>query len=330
VSNARDGTCHTTNPIHLRIKNNTMSTSIALTEKSMLEILKPKMADLIRMIGEDRLTREASFAIQAVNANKYLQLASPGSIAKAVFNMALTRLSLNPISKLAYLTPRKVGGEWEAVLMPSYQGIVKLVKDTESVTNVYAYPVYEGDFYEVTLGTAVDVIHRPTRKSKKILGVYAVAVLPNGDKLVEDMSLADVHEIRARSDSYRAYKDGKIDTCIWVTDEGEMFRKTAIKRVCKYIPKTDKWGYVNEAIALDNSDYPASWGQVDYLLTLIDQSVYDDDTRSILRTKATSDLMSAEAKSMIDELLNNQLEPGKQRDNVSATEAKQLLNKATK
>lgn len=325
-----DGTSRIIREIHLNTRKINMTTALTLTEKSMLEILKPKMADLVKMIGEDRLKREASFAIQAVNANDYLKQASGASIAKALFNMALTGLSLNPISKLAYLTPRRVSGSWEAILMPSYQGLIKLIADTGSVGLIYAYAVYQGDEFEQMLGTSVEILHRPHKKSKNITHVYAVAVLPDGSKLVEVMSATEVHEIRAKSDSYRAYADKKITTCIWVSDEAEMFRKTVIKRISKYIPKTDRWAKVNEAVAIDNSDYPASWGQVDYILSLIKTSTYDDDNRTIMSDKATADITQAEAQYMIDDLLNNQLQPGKQRDNVSAKEANDLLNNATK
>jgi len=329
AENANRGICHHKKEIHLNIRK--MSTALALTEKGMLEILKPKMADLVRMIGEDTLKREASFAIQIVNSNSYLQMASPATIAKALFNMALTDLSLNPILKLAYITPRKnKDGEWEAILMPSYQGLVKLIADTGSVSNIYAYIVYEGDIYEEILGTEVEIKHVRKKKSKTITDVYAVAILPDGKKLVETMSADEVHEIRSRSDSYRAYAAGKVKTCVWVSDPGEMFRKTVIKRISKYIPKTDRWLKVSEAINLDNSDYPASWGQVDYILSLINTCTYDDSNRDIMRNKATSDLTQFEAQSMIDDLKENQLQPGKQRDNVSAKEANDLLNNATK
>lgn len=329
AGNANHGAYRHKKEIHLNIRK--MSTALALTERGMLEILKPKMADLVRMIGEDTLKREASFAIQAVNSNSYLQLADPSTIAKAIFNMALTELSLNPISKLAYITPRKnKDGNWEAILMPSYQGLVKLIADTGSVSNIYAYVVYKGDDYEEVLGTDVEIRHIRKKKSREITDVYAVAILPDGKKLVETMSVEDIHEIRSRSDSYRAFVAGKIKSCVWVSDPGEMFRKTVIKRISKYIPKTDRWLKVNEAINMDNSDYPASFGQIDYVLSLINTSTYDDTMRDIMRNKANGDMTQAEAQSMIDDLKENQLQPGKQRDNISAKEANNLLNNATK
>lgn len=308
-----------------------MSTGLAkLTENKLFELLNPKRQDLIRMIGEDRMKREASFALQAINASDYLGQATPVSVAKCIFNLALTGLSLNPISKLAYITPRRIGNDVEAVLMPSYQGLVKLITDTGSVKTVYAYCVYEGDEFLEVLGTAVEIIHKPKRLSKNITLVYAVAILPDGTKLVEVMDKVDVYDIRERSDSYKAYKAGKVKSAIWVTDEGEMFRKTVIKRITKYVPKTDKWNQVNEAIAIDNDDYPATHNQEDYVLSLVESSTYDQDSRDIIRAKVEDGISHAEAQTIIEDLKNNQLDPVTQGANYSVTEAKEKLNEITK
>lgn len=57
---------------------------------------------------------------------------------QAVFNVALTGLTLNPTLKLAYLVPRynNASRELEVHLEPSYQGLVKLVTDTGSAKSV--------------------------------------------------------------------------------------------------------------------------------------------------------------------------------------------------
>lgn len=309
-----------------------MSTEITrLTENKLFELLKPKQQDLLRMIGEDRLKKEASFALQTVMSSDQLQKAIPITIAKAIFNLALTGLSLNPISKLAYLTPRYVKGQIEAILMPSYQGLVKLITDTGSVKTVYAYCVYEGDEFMEILGTSVEIIHKPARTSRVIEKVYAVAILPDDTKMVEVLGKEEVYEIRERSDGYRAFIDGKIKSNPWVTDEGEMFRKTAIKRITKYVPKTEKWKTVNEAINIDNQDYPASSGQEDYIYSLIQTSSYKGtEFEEIIMSKLEDGLSSLEASNIIEDLQNNQLDPVKSGLNYNAMDAKKALENAIK
>lgn len=300
------------------------------SEPQLFKLLEPKQNDLVRMIGIDRLKREASFAIQSINSNDYLSKATPVSVAKCIYNLALTGLSLNPISKLSYITPRKVGDNVEAILMPSYQGLVKLIADTGSVNTVYAYPVYEGDEFSVEYGSDVKVFHKPKFNSKTITHVYAVAVLPDGTKVIEVMGKDEVYDIRDRSDSYRAYRDNKVKSCIWITDEGEMFRKTAIKRVTKYVPKTDRWIKINEAIEIDNSDFPASIGKEQFALSLIETSTYDEDMRDIMRDKIESGITSSEADALIADLQSNQLDPVTQGANYSVTEAKEKVKEITK
>lgn len=302
-----------------------------LKDADMFTALSTRKEDIMKMIGgELNYKREVSFAIQAVNSNTYLQKASKESIAKSIFNVATTRLSLNPILKLAYITPRRVNDNWEAVLMPSYQGLVKLIADTGSVISIYAHPVYKGDEYEEILGTETKVVHIKKRKSKQIELVYAVAVLPDGTKLVESMDVEDVHKIRARSDSYRAYASDKISTCIWVTDEGEMFRKTVIKRISKYIPKTDRWIHVQEAINLDDQEYPATNQQKDFIEMLINHSVYDSDVRTMLLSKINNDISQEEANRIIEDLKINQLDPINAGNPYNQTDIKNKLQNEIK
>lgn len=303
-----------------------MSQQLAvLTERNLFDFLQPKKQDIISLMGgEMQYKREVSFAIQAANSNPQLMQATPVSVSRAIYNLSITGLSLNPILKLAYLTPRRNGDVTEAQLTPSYQGLVKLLKDCGCVRNVYAHPRYEGDEWVYRLGTEVVIEHTPNHKTKNILGVYAVAILPDGEKVVEYMTTEEVHGIRSRSDGYRAFASGKIKSNPWVTDEAEMFRKTAIRRIFKYVPKSGKYDQVAKAIELDEQDFPATLGQVGYIESLISTSTFDEDMRDMFRGKI-DDLTSGEAESIISELRNNQLNPITQGANYSQTDIKNEL-----
>jgi len=97
------------------------------------------------------------------------------------------------------------------------------------------------------------------------------------------MDAEQIFAIRDLSESYKAFKAKKVTSCIWVTHEGEMFRKTVIKRLAKYLPKTDKWEHINQAIEIDNEDYIISTGQEDYLISLLGTTGYDDEMKDRLR-----------------------------------------------
>lgn len=264
--------------------------------------------ELEKLIKPENLIKEIGFASQAVQASQKLQKCDQASIFKAVYNVALTGLSLNPIHKLAALTPRwntAKGGD-ECVLMPQYQGLVKLLTDTGSVKSAYAHLVYKGDEFEVSLGTSQEIIHKPKFQSKEIEMAYAVGVLHDGSKEIEVMTIADLHAIRELSDSYKAYKAGKVKSAIWVDHEGEMCRKTVLKRLCKYLPKTDRWEKVANAIEVDNEDYQASMTQVGYIESLLHNSTLDEAKKKQIELSIGS-MSHKEAEVIITMLKENQL-----------------------
>ena len=216
-------------------------------------------ADWLAQSGLDEAAfmRELSFALQHLTNNPYLQKCDPQSILKAVLNIAQTGLTLNPVLKYAYLVPRRNGDKLECCLDPSYQGLVKLLTDTGSVNSIEAHLIYAGDEIEVNLADPRKITkHIPYflagNEKGETLGVYSVATLKDGKLHGEVMSLRDVYEIRDRSEAYRAFKAGKVKSTPWVQDEGEMTRKTVIKRHWKYLPKSDKTEKFAKAVDLDN------------------------------------------------------------------------------
>lgn len=306
-----------------------MSNEIArISDKTLIPLLQPKRHELISLIGEQQLIRETSFALQAVNSNSQLMKADPVTVAKVIYNTAITGLSLNPVLKLAYVTPRFVGGQIEAILMPSYQGLTKLITDTGSVTKVYAYPVFEGDEYSSTFGTSVEITHKRKHKSNNIICAYAVGVLPDGTMQVEEMSAEEINAIRARSDSYRAFKEGKVKSAIWETDYSEMCRKTVIKRLTKYLPKSNNskaWEKLANAIDMDNADYPASDAQYTLIENLTDNSTFSEGQKEDIMRRVSAGLTNGEAKNIITDLQANQVRPI-DRGNMSASETTQAVN----
>lgn len=275
------------------------------------EAIAPKMQEA--GFKPEDVKREISFAVQHINKNAQLQKCTQLSLLTAVMNVSNIGLSLNPASKESYLIPRynSTSRQMEAALEPSYIGLVKLLTDSGSITSVLCQLVYSGDKFEIDLANNVNpVIHKPQLiKSQRgeMIGCYALATLPDKTRQVEFMDVEEINAIRDRSETYKAYKAGKIQSCTWVSDNGEMSRKTVIKRIYKYLPRTDRMTVIDQAIETDNSDYIASDDQISYILTLLETSSLDQQQRDDIEME-TSVMTPQRASEVIANLKNNQLD----------------------
>jgi phage RecT family recombinase len=255
----------------------------------------------------ERVKKEVSFAIQSINKSAQLQKCSGESVLQAVLNIANVGLTLNPAAKEAYLIPRwnSLTGSNEACLDPSYIGLVKLLTDTGSVTSMVCQLVYEGDTFEIDLANNTSpVIHKPELSSSKrgaMKGVYALATLSDGTRQVEWMDKDEVEQIRGRSETYKAFVAGKIKSCTWASDFGEMSRKTVIKRIYKYLPRSEKAAVLDKAVELDNLDYTASDKQVEIIENLLRSSTMDERQKQWLEMEVPT--MGAKRASEVIEML---------------------------
>ena len=180
--------------------------------------------------------REAGFAIQVLGASEFAMktaMQNRQSVINAVVNVAAIGISLNPAKKQAYLVPR----DGRICLDISYMGLLDLAIQSGSILWGQAELVTEADGFELN-GFDKPPTHKrnPFAKDRgAIVGAYVVVKTRDGDYLTTCMQIDDVYEIRNRSS---AWKSGR--SCPWKTDEGEMIKKTVIKRAYKLWPKTDR------------------------------------------------------------------------------------------
>jgi len=187
-----------------------------------------------------------------------------------------------------------------------------------TVKAIVANLVYEGDDLDMDYAILRKIVkHTPyivTGKPKgELKAVYSIAVLSDGTELGEVMSAREVEDIRDRSESWKAYKAGKIKSCIWLTDEGEMGKKTVVKRQVKYLSK-DKATQLMQAIELDNQVHGfrpfATLDQIEYLTHLIEEELkIDDNTLNHLRLKLNTITFRDEAGALIDDIFANYVQP---------------------
>lgn len=259
-----------------------------------------------------KVKREISFALQTINKSNKLKECTNESKLAAVINIANIGLTLNPVAKEACLVPRwnSILKNNECSLEPMYPGLVKLLTDAGSVKSIVAQIVYENDKFTLDLADNVNPVrHNPelvNSKKGSIIGVYALATLADGTRQVEWMDKEQTDAIKQRSETYAAYLLGKIKSATWSTDEPEMMRKTVVKRIYKYLPRTEQMEKVDNAISLDNIDYSASNDQLSYIESLLHTSSLEQ--RQVDAIEMEMAVMNTKrASEVIENLKQNQL-----------------------
>ncbi|WP_239519797.1 recombinase RecT [Stenotrophomonas maltophilia] len=184
--------------------------------------------------------REAEFALQTLYSNDYamkIAMQNRSSVIAAVVNIAAIGISLNPAKKQAYLVPR----DGKICLDISYMGLMDLAIDSGSIRWGQAELVYENDTFGLNgIDQQPTHIRNPFAKDRgEVVGVYVVVKTADGDYLTDAMSVEEINAIRDRSSAWKAWI-AKQKSCPWLTDWGEMAKKTVVKRAYKYWPKTER------------------------------------------------------------------------------------------
>ncbi len=230
--------------------NGVFMSNVVVLEKEIMSLEERFNALLPSAVSEERFKQEALFSLQHLKRNDFLMSvarSNPQSLKDAVLNVATLEVSLNPANKHAYLVPRKINKQQAVILDISYMGMAHILVKSGAVEYIQAQIVKEKDKFMVN-GVGKAPVHEfsPFGDRGNIIGAYAVAKLANGDVLTETMPINEIFSIRNRSESF------KKGFGPWISDEGEMIKKTVIKRQAKMLPAhTEK---VNKVIDYLNTD----------------------------------------------------------------------------
>ena len=148
-------------------------------------------------------------------------------------NIAAIGISLNPAKKQAYLVPRKGG----ISLVISYMGLLDLAVQSGAIMWGQAEQVFAADKFVLNGFDKPPTHERNPFATDRgaLVGVYVVVKTRDGDYLTTTMTADEAFAIRDRSDAWKQSKSGP-----WKTDEGEMVKKTVIKRAAKTWPRSDR------------------------------------------------------------------------------------------
>lgn len=210
----------------------------ALTIRDILNKQQGELARAVpRHIDPARFLRTT---LTVIMQNQKLLDCTPQSIAGAMMQAGSWGLELDPGLGQAYLVPYfdRRNDRNLAQLQIGYQGMIALALRSQQVKKIMARAVYEKDTFHYSFGLEEKLEHVPSDDENPgpLVYVYAVAALEGGEKQFDVMTKADVEKVRKRS---RAADSGP-----WVTDYDSMAKKTVVRRLCKYLPKSTELAQV--------------------------------------------------------------------------------------
>ncbi|MEO1767966.1 recombinase RecT [Thiobacter aerophilum] len=270
---------------------------------AMLEKFKGEIARALpKHINPDRMAR---IALTAFRMNPKLGECDPRSVFAAVIQSSQMGLEVGLMGE-AHLVP--FGDQCQ--LIPGYTGLMKLARQSGLVQDIYAHEVRVNDKFTLKLGLERNLEHEPLtvpggfpasdEERGEVVGFYAVAVFKDGSRTFVAMSRKEVERIRDNSRGYQAAKRFKKES-VWDSDFTAMGLKTAIRRLCKFLPKSPE---LATALALDAAAESGKPQNLD-VKDVIDGTyapIIDEDTGEILDADPKQD----ETKSQEQEVKTEQ------------------------
>ena len=200
-------------------------------------------------VSPDRVAR---IALTAIKINPQLLECERDSLLAGIMTGAQLGVELNTPLGQAYLIPRKKSikmpnGQWHKIMLAQfqlgYQGIIDLAYRSGSYLDLYCEEVYSNDSFYYKLGLKRDLEHRPCEDADRgeLTHIYAVYHTKNGgfDFQVWPVSKITAHA-KKYSDLWNADKGEWVggDKCAWVNNFIGMAKKTVLKALLKYAPKS--------------------------------------------------------------------------------------------
>lgn len=230
-----------------------MSTQVAVQLKKPTPTIKDRLqgpefraavaAVLPKHLTPDRFLR---VAILATTRTPKLAQCDQASFFNAL--LTLSQLGLEPDGRRAHLIPfeNRKRGVTECQLIVDWKGLAELAMRSGIVANLHADVVSAGDEFVYNAGKIRSHVPwflrrdpaKPTEPGE-MFAAYAIAEFKDGSSKAEVLSISEVESIRARSKA--------ADSGPWVTDYAEMAKKTAFRRLSKWLPLSPEFRDAVEA-----------------------------------------------------------------------------------
>lgn len=242
---------------------------------------KPTLTALLpRHMTADRMLK---IALSALRTTPKLMECTIESLFGAVVHCAQLGLEPNTPQGHIYLIPFGNGrkGTTEVQVIVGYKGLIDLARRSGQIVSISARVRYANDPFKLAFGTDDYIQHAPAEDGDRgqAVGVYAVAKLKDGGVQFEYLTLAEVNRIRDGSQGYKAAIEtgrryNKPPKHPWIEHWEEMARKTAIRRLCKYLPMSIE---LASAVALEDHAEGGKAQNLGAVLDGVEYTVAGDD-----------------------------------------------------
>jgi recombination protein RecT len=224
----------------------------SMTLIDMLQSDQMKSQFALALPSHVKAERFMRICLTAVRKSPKLQRCTAESVMACL--MSLSQYGLEPDGRNAHLIPfeDRRNGTVECTLIIDYKGLVELAMRSGLVSTIHADVIYEGDLFEYDLGVITHHIPWFLRKDKEKppecgqqLGAFAMYKGKDGSFKSEVLSMSELESIRNRSKSK--------DNGPWVTDPGEMQKKSAFKRLSKWMVLSPEFRDANTDDSISDS-----------------------------------------------------------------------------
>ncbi|PSL42159.1 recombination protein RecT [Planomicrobium soli] len=245
----------------------------AVTPEQSLNALLKRMGPEIQRalpkhLDADRIAR---IALTAVRTTPKLLECDQTSFLAAIMQSAQLGVEPNTGLGQAYLIP--YGKQVQFQL--GYKGLIDLAVRSGQYKAIYAHEVYSNDEFEFSYGLTKDLIHKPAAMPEgEPVGYYAVYHLQNG-------GYDFVYWTRERIENHAQKFSQAVQkgwTSPWKTNYDAMAKKTVLKEVLKYAPKSIELQKTVEADSTIKTELNEDMSNV---IDVTDYTVLDDQLEQV-------------------------------------------------
>lgn len=246
------------------------------TIHGFLETYKGEIARALpKHMTADRMAR---IALTEFRKTPALMKCDPTTLFGAVIQCA--QLGLEPGGTMghAYLIPfeNRKRGTTDVQFIIGYRGMLDLARRSGQIVSISAREVCANDRFSYRYGIDETIEHIPAEGQRgDLTHVYAVAKLKDGGVQFEVLTRSQIEDIRNASQGYKtAVKFNRTDSP-WISHFTEMAKKTAIRRLFKYLPVSVE---IQRAVGLDEAGEEGISQDNGYVIDGISREVGDGET----------------------------------------------------